>query len=164
MHYYFYLFLQIFALCEIVYLLLNELYTILINMLRLILLIFILTSVTFTVTEISYAQSAEELSTEIAIDPIQFSMYQRGRIRGQVTIQLVLEVLNPSDVEGIKERVPQIKSDFVSALIALSKHYFDVNQPLQADLIAGYLKPFADKRFGPDKINIFVVQATINPA
>ncbi len=113
--------------------------------------------------QVASAQSAEELSTEIQIDPIQFSLYQRGRIRGQVTIQLVLEVKDPQDTESIKERTPQIKSDFVSALIALSKHYFDVNQPLQADLIAGYLKPFADKRLGVDKVNIFVVRATINP-
>jgi flagellar basal body-associated protein FliL len=133
-------------------------------MMRLILTLLIVVTVAFTCAENVHAQSADELSTEIIIDPIQFSMYQRGRIRGQVTIQLVLEVLNPSDVETIKERVPQIKSDFVSALIALSKHYFDVNKPLQADLIAGYLKPFADQRLGPDKINIFVVQATINPA
>ncbi|UTW55605.1 hypothetical protein [Kordiimonas sp. SCSIO 12610] len=113
--------------------------------------------------ETIFAQSAEDFSTEIQVDPIQFSLYQRGRITGQVTIQLVLEVLDPSDVEPIKERLPQIKSDFVSALIALSKHYFDVNKPLQADLIAGYLKPFAARRLDGEKVNIFVVQATINP-
>lgn len=109
------------------------------------------------------AQDAQDLSTEIQLEPIQFSLYQRGRIRGQVSIQIVLEVLDPEKAADIKERTPQIKSDFVSALIALSKHYFDVNQPLQADLIAGYLKPFAAKRLGPDQVNIFVVQATINP-
>lgn len=110
-----------------------------------------------------WAQNPDELTAEVEMKPIQFSLYQRGRVRGQVTIQLVLQVLDPNDVSVVEERIPQIQSDFVSALIALSKQYFDVNQPIQPDLVAGYLQPFAIKRFGPDKVNIFVVQATINP-
>lgn len=105
----------------------------------------------------------EEGKLAIDMDAFNFSMFTRGRIVGKVSITLTLVVIEQRDSEVIRLRLPQIRSDFLSALAILSRQRFNVNKPIDPDIVTAYLTPFLEHRIGADKANIFVKHALITP-
>ncbi len=106
----------------------------------------------------------EEGKLAIHMDAYDFSMFSRGRVVGKVSITLTLVVNEQRDSEIIRLRLPQIRSDFLSALTILSRQRFNVNKPIDPDIVTAYLTPFLSHRIGPGKANIFVKHALITPA
>ncbi len=106
----------------------------------------------------------EEGKLAIVMDTFDFSMFTRGRVVGKVSITLTLVVIEQRDSEIIRLRLPQIRSDFLSALTILSRQRFNVNKPIDPDIITVYLTPFLSHRIGPGKASIFVKHALITPA
>jgi len=106
----------------------------------------------------------EEGKLAIVMDAFDFSMFTRGRVVGKVSITLTLVVIEQRDSEIIRLRLPQIRSDFLSALTILSRQRFNVNKPIDPDIVTAYLTPFLSHRIGPGKANIFVKHALITPA
>ena len=106
----------------------------------------------------------EEGKLAIVMDSFDFSMFTRGRVVGKVSITLTLVVIEQQDSEIIRLRLPQIRSDFLSALTILSRQRFNVNKPIDPDIVTAYLTPFLSHRIGPGKANIFVKHALITPS
>ena len=105
----------------------------------------------------------EEGKLAIEMDVFDFSMFDRGRMVGKVSLTLTLVVIEQSDSEVIRLRLPQIRSDFLSALTILSRQRFNVNKPINPDIVTAYLTPFLSNRIGAGKANIFVKHALITP-
>lgn len=105
----------------------------------------------------------EEGKLAIEMDAFDFSMFNRGRMVGKVSLTLTLVVIEQSDSEVIRLRLPQIRSDFLSALTILSRQRFNVNKPIDPDIVTAYLTPFLSNRIGAGKANIFVKHALITP-
>lgn len=99
----------------------------------------------------------------IAFEPFNLSLLKRGRVVGQVDLRLVLVLQDGNDYEEIANLVPQIKSDFTVALSDLARKVFDVNRPIDPDLVSAYLTPFVDRRLGRDRVEVFVQHALIEP-
>lgn len=117
-----------------------------------------------------FAQDEEtegEVPTEgkhrIAFEPFNISLLKRGRVVGQVDLRLVLVLHNGNEYEEINNLVPQIKSDFTVALTDLARKVFDVNRPIDPDLVSAYLTPFVDRRLGRGRVDVFVQHALIEP-
>ncbi len=106
----------------------------------------------------------EEGKLKLDFAPFTFSMFERGRVVGKVSVMLTLEVQDGSKVEFVKQRMPQMRADFNIALSQLAKVRFDVNEPVDPDLIKEYLTPFADYRVGDDVVRVYLKQALIEPA
>ncbi len=106
----------------------------------------------------------EEGKLSIDMDPFTFSMFERGRLVGRVSMTLTLVVQEQKDSEIVRLRLPQIRSDFFSALTTLSKQRFDVNKPIDPDIVRAYLSQFLNHRLGEGKADVFVKQALIKPA
>ncbi len=106
----------------------------------------------------------EEGKLAIDMDAFNFTMFNRGRVVGKVSITLTLVVIKQRDSEVIRLRLPQIRSDFLSALTILSRQRFNVNKPIDPDIVTEYLTPFLNHRIGPGKADIFVKHALITPA
>jgi len=134
---------------------------------RLLLLVAVLATVTATVSIPLHARQGvmpEEGKLAISMETFDFSMFSRGRVVGKVSITLTLVVIEQRDSEIIRLRLPQIRSDFLSALTILSRQRFNVNKPIDPDIVTAYLTPFLSHRIGPGKANIFVKHALITPA
>lgn len=106
----------------------------------------------------------DEGKLTIEMQPFDFTMFKRGRTVGKVSISLTLVVNEQSESEMIRDRLPQIRSDFLAALTVLSRLRFDVNRPIDPDVVTVYLKPYLEHRIGPDKVSVYVRQALIKPA
>ncbi len=105
----------------------------------------------------------EEGKLAIEMDPFDFSMFTRGRMVGKASLTLTLVVIEQRDSEVIRLRLPQIRFDFLGALTILSRQRFNVNKPINPDIVTAYLTPFLAARIGAGKANIFVKHALITP-
>lgn len=105
----------------------------------------------------------EEGKLAIDLQPFEFSMIQRGRLRGRVSLTLTLVVDQQRDSEMIRERLPQIRADFLSALTTLSRQRFDINQPIDPDIVRAFLTPYLEYRLGAKKAQVYVKHAMITP-
>lgn len=105
----------------------------------------------------------EEGKHKVDLLPFTFTMQKRGRLVGKVTVLVTLEVQDASKVEYVKQRVPQVRADFNMVLSELSRVRFDVNRPIDPDLVQQYLAPYADYRMGKDVVKVYLRQALIEP-
>lgn len=100
---------------------------------------------------------------KISFAPFYLSLMKRGRVLGQVDLRLVLVLHEGNDYEEIANLVPQIRSDFNIALTDMARRVFDVNRPIDPDLVSAYLTPFVDRRIGRDRVDVYVQHALIEP-
>ena len=109
-------------------------------------------------------QAAESVGRpSLDMKPFNFSIIKRGIVEGQATLQLVLMTQNTTDFEFVRSRLPQVRSDFNTALSVLAQQHFDVNRPIDPDVVKAYLTPYLDHRLGKGKAEVFVRQALIHP-
>lgn len=120
---------------------------------------------------VSFAFSEEEEGDKefigkpkLEMEPFNFSVIKRGVVEGQATLQIVLLMENTQDFEVVRSRLPQIRSDFNTALTMLSRQRFQVNRPIDPDIVKAYLTPYIDARLGPGMAEVFVKQALIHPS
>ncbi|UTW59275.1 hypothetical protein KFE96_02905 [Kordiimonas sp. SCSIO 12603] len=112
---------------------------------------------------VTMQDAPEEGKHKVELMPFTFTMQKRGRLIGKVTVQVVLEVQDASKIEYVKQRVPQIRADFNLVLSELSRVRFDINRPIDPDLVQQYLTPYADYRMGKDVVKVYLKQALIEP-
>jgi len=115
------------------------------------------------------AQASSESKEEapqpfITLSPLYFSVLNKGRVIGVVTLELVLEVKDPAhDGSMVLERQRQLEGDFAAAGMEMARQVFRVDRPIDPDLVSAYLTPYAERRLGPGKVSVLVKQALIRP-
>lgn len=105
----------------------------------------------------------EEGKLTINMAPFDFSLIQRGRLQGKVSLSLTLVVENQRDSEMIRARLPQVRSDFLNGLTSLSRQRFNVNRPIDPDVVTTFLTPYLNHRLGEGKARVYVQHAQIKP-
>lgn len=134
---------------------------------RWVVLLLLLAGMLFGAPSPAHAQDdavPDEGKLAIDMDPFTFSMFERGRLVGRVTMALTLVVQEQSDSEAVRLRMPQIRADFLNALTTLSRQRFNVNKPIDPDIVRAYLTQYLDYRLGQDIAEVYVKQALIKPA
>ena len=106
----------------------------------------------------------DEGKHKITFRPFHLSILKKGRVRGTVDIQLVLQLHDNRDYESLNLLKPQLRSDITAALSTLARRRWRVTKPIDPDIVSDYLTPFIEHRVGPDRLNVYVLQALINPA
>jgi hypothetical protein len=101
---------------------------------------------------------------KIEMAPFNFSLIRQGRVEGKVTLHLTLVIEEEGAHEKVRLRVPQLRSDFNSALSVLARQRFTVSRPINPDVVRSYLTPYAVHRLGAGVVSIYVQQALIEPA
>lgn len=119
--------------------------------------------------QLAWAEEAETEASEVGkpkidMQPFHFALIKQGRIQGKVNLHLVLVVEKTEELEKVRTRLPQLRSDFNSALTVLSRQRFSVRRPINPDIVKAYLTPYAERRLGPGVISIYVNQALVEPA
>ncbi|WP_139167398.1 MULTISPECIES: hypothetical protein [Kordiimonas] len=100
----------------------------------------------------------------IEMKPFNMALLERGRVRGQVTMHLVLVIEQKGGHEFVRTRLPQLRADFNSALTVLARQRFSVSRPIDPDIVKAYLTPYADQRLGSGVVSVYVKQALIEPS
>jgi|GEM_PF-1379287 len=100
---------------------------------------------------------------KIEMKPFNMALLERGRVRGKVTIYLVLVIEQDGGHEFVRTRLPQLRADFNSALTVLARQRFSISRPIDPDIVKAYLTPYADRRLGGGVISIYVKQALVEP-
>ena len=100
---------------------------------------------------------------QLEMTPFNFSVIKRGVVEGQATLHIVLVMDNTQDFELVRSRLPQVRSDFNTALTMLSRQRFEVNRPIDPDIVKAYLTPYIEARLGAGIAEVFVKQALIHP-
>ena len=98
---------------------------------------------------------------KISFDPFYLSLLKRGRVVGQAEVRVVLQLENGDDYEEFNNLKTQVRADFMSALTELARIRFDVNQPIDPDIVKAYLTPFVDYRLGEGKVQVYIQHAMI---
>ncbi|MBV1901120.1 MAG: hypothetical protein KUG56_05550 [Kordiimonadaceae bacterium] len=106
-------------------------------------------------------QALDEGKHKINFNPFYLSLFKRGRVVGQAELRIVLQLEDGNDYEELNNLKTQIRADFVSALTELARIRFDVNRPIDPDVVKAYLTPFADYRLGEGRVQIYVQHALI---
>jgi len=101
---------------------------------------------------------------KIEMQPFNLALLERGRVRGKVTIHLVLVIEEPGGHEFVRTRLPQLRADFNSGLTILARQRFSVSRPIEPDIVKAYLTPYADQRLGKGFVSIYVKQALVEPS
>lgn len=110
------------------------------------------------------AEAGEVLGAQrITMAPMNISLFESNRLAARINIELILVVQDLKNVADIKARLPQLRSDFLTALNQLARDRFSVDRPLEPDLIKLYTLAFAEQRLGPGVVDVFVHQAYIQP-
>ena len=105
----------------------------------------------------------EEGKLTIDMAPYDFSLIQRGRLQGKVSLILTIVVEDQRFAEMIRARLPQIRSDFLGGLTTLSRQRFNVNRPIDPDIVTAFLMPYLNHRVGEGKAQVYVKHAQIKP-
>ena len=113
--------------------------------------------------EATEAEAPTEGKYKIPLEPFHFALLNRGRVVGQVNLTLVLELADGREYEDINRQVPRIRSDISIALTDLARQQFDVDRPIDPDLVSAYLTHFLDYRLGTDRVEVYVQKAIIDP-
>jgi len=106
----------------------------------------------------------DEGKHKITFKPFHLSILKKGRVRGTADIQLVLQLHENRDYEELNALKPQLRADIAAALSTLARRRWRVTKPIDPDIVSGYLTPFIEQRVGPGRLNVYVLQALINPA
>jgi hypothetical protein len=105
----------------------------------------------------------DEGKHKITFDPFHLSLMKRGRVRGTVDIELVLQLHNNKEYEALNAMKPRLRADITAALSTLARQRWSLNRPIDPDVIRGYLGPVISHRVGEGKLEIYVLHALINP-
>jgi len=105
----------------------------------------------------------DEGKHKITFRPFHLSVMRKGRVRGTVDIQLVLQLNENRDYESLNALKPQLRADITAALSTLAQRRWRVSKPIDPDIVSAYLTPFIEQRVGPGRLNVYVLQALINP-
>ncbi len=97
----------------------------------------------------------------IIFAPMNVSVFDRGRLAARANIELVLEVKDLADVANIRQRKPQLRADFLAAVNQLARQHFRMDQPIDPNLVKKFAMAYVDRRLGPGKVEIYVLQAYI---
>ena len=98
----------------------------------------------------------------LSMDPITLTLFTNMRPNGQLTVGFVLRLSADDDYAGMKERMPQLRSDFLAALSYFAKQRVRINSPVDIDLLQKYLTPIARRRLESEHVELFVVRAEVN--
>jgi len=106
----------------------------------------------------------QEGRLSIKFAPFRIAVLRKGRITGTADLQITLQLRDNDEYNELKAKLPQLRSDMVSALSSLSRRRWSVTRPIDPDIVSRYLKPYVDRRVGAGRLDIYVLKALIDPA
>ncbi|MBM3502956.1 MAG: flagellar basal body-associated FliL family protein [Alphaproteobacteria bacterium] len=82
-----------------------------------------------------------------------------NRPLGRLTIELTMEVLDPTALDNVKRNLPKLQAAYLSSVARYAGTLDSLQTPLQLEALMVEIKRQADSLLTPGKVNVLVQQA-----
>lgn len=106
-------------------------------------------------TNTADAQSGKSNLLLINLDPLSIPIVVEGKIRGQITISLKLNLLDPQIEKDVRRLSPKLKDTFLNYMYRYGASS-SARGVLKLNTIMDQFQGMTDKQFGKDKIKVLV--------
>ncbi len=108
--------------------------------------------------------AGDEVSTaSIELEPLLYTMVRNSRPKAQVIIRVGIQLIEGADFESVNNRVPQLRSDFLSIIATVSSQRFRIGRAIDPAFLREYFQMAADRRLGKNQVTAYVLEAGITP-
>jgi hypothetical protein len=91
----------------------------------------------------------------IALDPIQVPVSIDGRVKGNITLALKLDLLDPGYEENVRRFMPKLRDSFIALMYRYGSSP-KAQKTLELDAIMNAFQAMADEAFGKDRVKVLV--------
>lgn len=109
------------------------------------------------------AASDEEIITAyITVPHFSVSLYHRGRPRGSMTISVKMRISDDDKRAKALKYLPRLSNAFVMEATRLSIDFFDVNRPINLEMLGNGLQKVANKILGHADSQVLIANVIVN--
>lgn len=107
-------------------------------------------------------EKEEEKSEFLPIPPISVAMYnKRRRPAGTMTVQMQLKIDDGDQMEEAQKIMPRLKSAYMQETMKLALNFFDVNRPINANLLSRSLQNATNQVLKHDKARVLIADIAV---
>ncbi len=110
------------------------------------------------------ADTAAEMTAFFSLDTMTVSIVRGGRVRGQLAVQVELEVTDRQHRIKVRRGQPRLRDAFLRTLVQYSNDRLDHRKPLDIQVIKHVLQRVTDRMFEPGQAEVLIGMAMIHPA
>ncbi len=122
----------------------------------------------FTTASITPAYAASEevgkgeaVSPHIALNGLTVSVFRNARVRGMLSVDVTLELNDPSKREDIEKIMPRLRDQYIMALTRLASNRIDIDRPLDLSMITQTLQTATNKTIGAQTARVLIGNASV---
>lgn len=127
--------------------------------------------VIFAITISGPLQASEEATGEgeksgreqyIVVPPLAVPMYHKGRIRGNMTVTLLVKLVDEEKRDLARKYLPRLGSAYVMEANRLSHDYFDVMRPVNVAMLGDALQKVTNRLLGHKDARVLIASVIVN--
>lgn len=104
----------------------------------------------------------EEKSEYLPIPPISVAMYnKRRRPAGTMTVQMQLKIDDDDRMEEAQKIMPRLKSAYMQETLKLALNFFDINRPVNANILSRSLQNATNQILKHDKARVLIADIAV---
>ena len=92
----------------------------------------------------------------IKMDPLRVTVFDSGSPRGQLTMELQLDVVHPGTADAVQLRLPRLYDRFINAIADYTSTQGAGNQPPNLDYLLENFQRLADEALGADVVRVLI--------
>jgi len=126
----------------------------------------ILTQFTILNSHAAEEEKAEDLEAAtqmyIHVPPVAVTMYHRGRPKGNMTITLLVKLVNDEKRATATKSLPRLSSAYMMEAGRLSHDFFDVTRPVNVGMLGDALQLATNRTLGHKEARVLISDVIIN--
>lgn len=109
-------------------------------------------------------QDDSEVSKEsyISVPPIIVTMYHRGRPKGNMTITMLVKLMDNEKRTMARKYLPRLNSAYVIEASRLSHDYFDVTRPVNVAILGDAFQLVTNRVLGHSQARVLISDVIVN--
>lgn len=98
----------------------------------------------------------------IMVPPLAVPMYHKGRIRGNMTVTLMVKLEDEEERDQARKYLPRLSSAYVMEVNRLSHNYFDVTRPVSVVMLGDALQKVTNRLLGHSDSRVLIESVIVN--
>jgi len=96
------------------------------------------------------------------VPPLAVPMYHKGRIRGNMTVTLLVKLVDEEKRDLARKYLPRLSSAYVMETNRLSHDYFDVTRPVNVAMLGDALQKVTNRLLGHKDARVLIASVIVN--
>lgn len=113
-------------------------------------------------SEVKKEESGLSRESYVNVPPFVVTMYHNGRPKGNMTITVLVKVVDSEKRATARKYLPRLNSAYVMEASRLSHDYFDVRRPVNVAMLGDALQAVTNKVLGHRQSQLFISNVIIN--